>query len=111
AKPRQWDNAARVAVSLSFGYPPLTISAQFVKTVAVHNYGSTTRSYSIAPTFRYPADAASGAVTISAPSTVKVAAGATATFKVKLAVDVTKLPVWDLNGCNRGGDGFRLEGF
>ena len=110
-KTTAWDNAAPIAVSLSFGYQALTSSAQFVKTVAVHNYGSTTRTYSIAPTFRYPADAASGAVTISAPSTVKVAAGATATFKVKLAVDVTRLPVWDLNGGSRGGDGFRLDGF
>jgi len=110
-KTTAWDNAAPIAVSLSFGYQALTSSAQFVKTVAVHNYGSTTRTYSIAPIFRYPADAASGAVTISAPSTVKVSAGATATFKVKLAVDVTKLPVWDLNGGIRGGDGFRLDGF
>src|SRR6059036_1291929 len=110
-KTTAWDNAAPIAVSLSFGYQALTSSAQFVKTVAVHNYGSTTRTYSIAPTFRYPADAASGAVTISAPSTVKVAAGATATFKLKLAVNVTRLPVWDLNGGSRGGDGFRLDGF
>ncbi len=110
-KTTAWDNAAPIAVSLSFGYQALTSSAQFVKTVAVHNYGTTTRTYSITPTFRYQADAASGAVTISAPSTVKVAAGATATFKVKLAVDVTKLPIWDLNGGSRGGDGFRLDGF
>src|SRR6059036_3741835 len=110
-KTTAWDNAAPIAVSLSFGYQALTSSAQFVKTVAVHNYGSTTRTYSIVPTFRYPADAASGAVTISAPSTVKVAAGETAIFKVKLAVDVTRLPVWDLNGGSRGGDGFRLDGF
>ena len=110
-KTTAWDNAAPIAVSLSFGYQALTSSAQFVKTVAVHNYGSTTRTYSITPTFRYPADAASGAVTISAPATVKVAAGATATFKVKLAVDVTKLPVWNLNGGSRGGDGYRLDGF
>ncbi len=105
-----WDNGNPSAVSLSFGYHAMATSEQFVRTVAVRNYGTTTRTYSIASSFRYPADAASGAVTINAPSSVKVPAGGTATFKLKLAVDVTKLPVWDLNGGSRGGDGFRLEG-
>src|SRR5213594_3476098 len=61
--------------SLSFGYQAMASSAQFVKTVTVHNYGSTARTYSITPSFRYSDDAASGAVKISAPSSVKVAAG------------------------------------
>src|SRR6266702_4633035 len=109
-KTSAWDNANPVAVSLSFGYHAMSMSAQFVKTVAVRNYGSTTQTYSITPTFRYASDAASGAVTISAPSTITVTAGSTGTFKLKLAVDVTKLPIWTLNGGSRGGDGFRLQG-
>src|SRR5262249_18743110 len=32
-----------------------------------------------------------------------------ATFKVRLKTDATKLPVWTLNGGARGGDGFRLQ--
>ncbi len=109
-KTTAWDSANPAAVSLSYGYQAMASSFQFVKTVAVHNYGTTTRTYTITPSFRYPSDAASGAVTISAPSTVKVGAGSTATFKMKLSVDVTKLPIWDLNGGDRGGDGFRLQG-
>ncbi len=109
-KTSAWDNANPVAVSLSFGYHAMSMSAQFVKTVAVRNYGSTTQTYSITPTFRYASDAASGAVIISAPSTITVTAGSTGTFKLKLAVDVTKLPIWTLNGGSRGGDGFRLQG-
>src|SRR6202008_3051457 len=33
-----------------------------------------------------------------------------ATFKVKMKTDATKLPIWTLNGGSRGGDGFRLQG-
>jgi len=108
-KTSAFDNDNPTAISLSYGYQAMASSGQFVKTVAVHNYGSTTQTYSITPNFRFSADAASGAVTLSAPSTITVKAGATGTFKVKLAVDVTKLPVWTLNGGLRGGDGFRLQ--
>ena len=108
-KTSAWDNDNPTAISLSYGYQAMALSGQFVKTVAVRNYGSTTQTYSITPTFRFSADAASGAVTISAPSTITVKPGSTGTFKVKLAVDVTKLPVWTLNGGSQGGDGFRLQ--
>ncbi len=108
-KTSAWDNDNPTAISLSYGYQAMALSGQFVKTVAVRNYGSTTQTYSITPTFRFSADAASGAVTISAPSTITVKPGSTGTFKVKLAVDVTKLPVWTLNGGIQGGDGFRLQ--
>ncbi len=103
-----WD-AGDSTPSLSFGYNALTGSKAFEKTVAVHNYGSTPRTYSIATSFRYSSDAASGAVDISAPSSVTVGANSTATFKVRLKTDVSKLPLWTLNGGSRGGDGFRLQ--
>src|SRR6266571_2417328 len=108
-KTSAWDNDNPTAISLSFGDQAMALSGQFVKTVAVRNYGSTTQTYSITPTFRFSADAASGAVTISAPSTITVKPGSTGTFKAKLAVDVTKLPIWTLNGGSQGGDGFRLQ--
>jgi subtilase family protein len=99
--------------SLSFGYHALALagSTSFNKMVAVHNYGDKRRTYTITPSFRYPDDAASGAVTISAPASITVMAGRTKNFKVTLQVDPTKLPTWTLNGGSRGGDGFRLQGF
>jgi len=96
--------------SLSFGYHALTGSKAFQKTVVVRNYGNTTRTYSITPTFRYADDAASGAVTVEAPASITVPANGSKSFNVKLKVDVTRLPIWDLNGGSRGGDGFRLQG-
>jgi subtilisin family serine protease len=103
-----WD-ASDLTGSLSFGYQALTGSKAFQKTVVVRNYGSTARTYTITPSFRYSDDAASGAVKVSAPASVAVPANGSANFKVKLTVDVTKLPIWTLNGGSRGGDGFRLQ--
>jgi hypothetical protein len=105
-----WDDDAPTG-SLSFGYQALSGSKNFNKTVRVRNYGGSSRTYSITPSFRYANDAASGAVTISAPASVTVAANGSKTFKVQVTVDPSLLPIWDLNGGNRGGDGFRLQGF
>ena len=105
-----WD-ADDLTGSLSFGYQALTGSAAFHKTVVVRNYSNAARTYSITPSFRYPDDAASGAVSVSAPGSVTVPANGSATFRVRLKTDVTKLPIWNLNGGSRGGDGFRLQDF
>ena len=94
--------------SLSFGYNALTDSKFFDKTVEVHNYGNSTRRYSIATSFRY-SSAASGAVALDVPPSITVPRHGKATFKVRLKTDATKLPIWTLNGGNRGGDGFRLQ--
>lgn len=110
AKTAAWD-AQDLTGSLSFGYQALTGSSTFQKSVVVRNYTSTARTYTITPNFRYADDAASGAVTITAPATIKVKANSSATFKVQVYVDVTKLPVWNLNGGSFGGDGFRLQNF
>jgi subtilisin family serine protease len=104
-----WD-ADDLTASLSFGYRALTASTDFQKTVVVRNYGGSSRTYSISPSFRYADDAASGAVAVTAPASITVPANGSKTFKVKLSVDVTKLPIWTLNGGSRGGDGFRLQG-
>ena len=95
--------------SLSFGYLQATTPKNLNKTVRVRNYAATARTYSITPSFRYADDAASGAVTLSAPASIVVPGNGSATFKVQMSVDPTKLPVWTLNGGNRGGDGFRLQ--
>ena len=109
AKTAAWD-ADDLTGSLSFGYAALSGSKAFQKTVVVRNYANTARTYTITPAFRYADDAASGAVAITAPASIKVKANSSATFNVKLKVDVTKLPIWSLNGGLRGGDGYRLQG-
>ncbi|PYS06636.1 MAG: hypothetical protein DMG12_03165 [Acidobacteria bacterium] len=67
------------------------------------------RTYSITPSFRYASDSASGAVNMIAPSSISVPAHGSASFRVRLSTNATKLPIWTLNGGSRGGDGFRLQ--
>lgn len=96
--------------SLSFGYDTLNEAKAFHKKVEVRNYGSSSQTYSISTSFRYASDAASGAVAISvAPSSLTVPANGARSFSVKLEANPLALPLWTLNGGNRGGDGFRLQ--
>jgi len=104
-----WDDDANTG-SLSFGYSAVAAPTTLNKTVRVRNYGATARTYSITPGFRYADDAASGAVTLTAPGSIVVAGNSSATFRVRLKIDPSKLPVWTLDGGLRGGDGFRLQG-
>jgi subtilisin family serine protease len=103
-----WDREDHTG-SLSFGYHALNDGATFTKKVVVRNYGSSRRTYSINPEFRYASDAASGAVRVIAPSSISVPGNGSRHFTVRLKVDADKLPVWSLNGGSRGGDGFRLQ--
>src|SRR5262249_6889662 len=72
--------------------------------------GNSTRTYSITPVFRYADDASSGAVSFNAPSSITVPANGTRNFNFQIKIDVTRLPIWTLNGGSQGGDGFRLQG-
>lgn len=104
-----WERGSNAA-SLSFGYHALSEKESLTKRVTVKNYGSSSKRYTITPSFRYADDAASGAVKVDAPSSIRVSGGDTRSFEVKLRIDPSKLPVWTLNGGPLGGDGFRLEG-
>ncbi len=104
-----WDKDDETG-SLSFGYSSLSKKDKVKRKVVVTNYGTSERTYTITPAFRYADDAASGAVKIKAPSSIKVKAGKSSDFDVELEIDAGKLPIWTLNGGSRGGDGFRLQG-
>lgn len=104
-----WDAVARTG-SLSFGYQAVVDRAALERQVTVRNYSSVTRTYTITPSFRFADDAASGAVRISTPSRISVPGNSARTFPVRLRIDAAGLPVWNLNGGSRGGDGFRLQG-
>ncbi len=103
-----WETGSN-AGSLSFGYIGLDEKATLHKKVSVKNYGPTGKWYSVSSSFRYADDAASGAVDLDGPSHIWVPAGKTRKFVVRLRIDPSKLPVWNLNGGPFGGDGFRLQ--
>ncbi|MGE5347067.1 MAG: S8 family serine peptidase, partial [Acidithiobacillales bacterium] len=109
-----WDGDDPAAVGLSFGYNSVTGNPQLVKKVIVRNYAASKRTFSITPSFRFADDAASGAVTLSAPATVTVPANGSKSFVLKLGLNASKLPTWPWdaafpstasNGGSLGGDG------
>jgi hypothetical protein len=98
-----WD-ADALQGALSFGMHDVTGVTSLTKTVLVKNYGSTDVTYSIEPTFRYANDAATGAVSPSAPDSITVPAGGSATFDLTIAIDGSKVHAWEMNSGSRGAD-------
>jgi subtilisin family serine protease len=89
-----WDGDDPAAVGLSFGYNTVTGNPQLVKKVIVRNYAASKRTFSITPSFRFADDAASGAVTLSAPATITVPGNGSKSFVFKVGLDASKLPAW-----------------
>jgi subtilisin family serine protease len=103
-----WDKKDE-AGSLSFGYYPTATKTTVERTIVVRNFGRSSRTYVITPSFRYANDASSGAVKLSTPRTIKVGGGEHEEFTVLMTLDPAKLNLWALNGGGRGGDGYRLQ--
>jgi subtilisin family serine protease len=102
------DSSANAA-SLSFGFQDAPYWTVVNKRLVITNAGATDATYTLTPSFRYADDAANGAVTVTAPSKVKVAAGSSKTVVVKMTIDATRLPIWTLDSGARQGDGARLN--
>jgi subtilisin family serine protease len=104
------DSSANAA-SLSFGFQDSPYWTVVNKRLVITNTSATDATYTLTPSFRYADDAANGAVTVTAPSKVKVAAGASKTVVVKMTIDATKLPTWTLDSGAVQGDGALLNTF
>ncbi|RIK29161.1 MAG: peptidase S8 [Anaerolineae bacterium] len=90
--------------SLSFGFVDASKdSVTLYRTVRVHNFGYSKKTYTITPTFRFPDDATSGAITISAPSKVVVNRGDTF-FTVKMTINAALLPGNYMSSGDAGAD-------
>jgi len=103
-----WDDDTD-APSLSFGYDAVSHATEMNRRLVINNFGNKARTYGITASFRYANDAASGAVTLAVPGTVRVPAGGKKNFKVTLTIDPSKLPTWTLNGGSQGGNGALLQ--
>lgn len=104
-----WDAASPYAAGLSFGTLRATGVTTLSKKVAVRNLGTTPRFYTIGRSYRYANDAASGAVTLSAPASIMVPAGGTGSFTLTMRVDASKLPDWNLGLASTQGNGSLLQ--
>jgi subtilisin family serine protease len=103
-----WDTQA-LSAALSFGAVEADKQVILNKTLTVENYSGSSRRYTIKPSFRYADDEASGAVLVQAPGSVTVPAGGSQTVQVKLVINPSKLPDWNLNGGSNGGNGALLN--
>jgi subtilisin family serine protease len=105
-----WDHHNRTP-ALSFGYHSVSYTKMLKRTVRVRNLSHDDRTYSIATSFRYADDAASGAVTVSAPASINVDGRGSATFDVWMTIDPTKLNNWPwaTSGGSGGGTGSLLQ--
>jgi subtilisin family serine protease len=99
-----WDDKDR-AGSLSYGYVAVAQPTNIVRQLIVRNYSSHAIRYSINQTFRFADDQATGAVTFDVPSSVEVPADDKRTVQVRMHVDPSKLPVWNMNSGSQGGNG------
>jgi subtilisin family serine protease len=104
-----YDAADPANVGLSFGYNAATGAQALRKKVTVRNYAAGARTYSVAPSFRFANDAASGAISFVAPSTVTVPGNGSATFTMTLNLNANALPAWNINSGSQGGNGVPLR--
>jgi hypothetical protein len=77
----------------------------------VRNYSNSAITYNIASSFRFADDAATGAVSLSAPASITVPKNSSRTFRVTMTIDGSKLRPWGLNLGSTGGDAATLTTF
>lgn len=88
--------------ALSFGFVDVSNnSVTLTKLVRIHNLGSQQHYYTITPSFRFANDAASGAVTITAPPSVLVRRGNTY-LTIKITINGSLLPGNYMNSGSNG---------
>lgn len=98
------------SAALSFGQVEAPIDGLvLVRKIRVENFTNSRRTYSVARSFRYADDQASGAVTVFAPSSISVRGNSHTEFTVSLLIKGSKLPEWTLNGGPQGGNGAALN--
>jgi minor extracellular serine protease Vpr len=100
-----WD-ADGASAALSLGFVDVTDTVTMTKTVRIRNYDSSRRTYTVTPTFRFQNDVDTGAVRVSAPTSVRVqpGVGRDTTFDVTITIDGSKLRGNHMNSGSQGAD-------
>jgi len=98
------------SAAISFGYHAVSGTEQFEREVRVENYDKKAKTFQIAASFRDPAKAASGAVEIRTPRSIRVGPRSAEEFEVRIVVHPEHLPVWNIDGGPNGGNGLLLDG-
>ncbi len=82
--------------ALSFGLNTLAETTTLTKTVTLKNFGTQAKTYSLSIKDRFADDTESGALSWTIPASVTVAPGQSTKFDVKVTIDPSKLPEWEL---------------
>ena len=105
-----WDQET-LSASLSYGVIEADRQTVVQRTLRIENLSNTAKQFTVATSFRYANDATSDAVRVQpAGNVVNVPANGSATLRVGLLINPTKLPTWGLNGGSLGGTGALLNG-
>jgi hypothetical protein len=97
-----WDADTRGA--LSFGLADVTSTETITRQVLVRNFSDSATTYAVTPQFRFDNDAASGAVSVSAPGSVTVPARDQTLFDVTITIDGSALADWSADSGAGGAD-------
>ncbi len=92
-----WDASAQSA-ALSFGFVDGSQTVTITKKLTIKSYVNKTWTIRIKPKFRYGNDKSNGAVTFTAPDTVRLKGKATKTVTIKATINASKLRDWSLDG-------------
>lgn len=104
-----WNRESKSA-ALSFGALEVAKKVSVERKLRIENLSDVDKVFTVTPSFRFADDAASGAVKVSVPARVRVAARSHEDIEVSLSIDPAKLPTWALNGGPLGGSGSALNG-
>ena len=108
AQAAAWD-VATSSGALSFGYVEVAKdTVQLQRQVRVRNYSNSAVVYNISPSFRFAGDD-TGAVSISAPKSVRVQAGKDAVFNVRMTIKGALLPGNFMNSGSQGANPLALN--
>ncbi|MGH6611671.1 MAG: S8 family serine peptidase, partial [Burkholderiaceae bacterium] len=98
------------SAAISFGFQPVATVEEFEREVRVVNLSRNSKTFEIGSTFRFANDQASGAVSLSMPSSISVGPRGSANFTVKIRIDASKLPTWNMTSGSITGSGAALTG-
>ena len=104
-----WNRDTKSA-ALSFGAREVANPMTLTRRLRIENFDKLAQTFSIDTSFRFANDEASGAVQVSAPSSVSVGGKRVKEITVTMTIDPTKLPAWTLNGGFGGNNGAALNG-
>ncbi|NED94931.1 S8 family serine peptidase [Phytoactinopolyspora alkaliphila] len=97
------------SAALSFGFHEVHQKRlTMTEAVRVTNVSDRRITYDVTPEFRFADDEANGAVTVTAPRSVKIPAGASRDVKVTMTIDGAALREWNLDSGALGADGDAL---